>query len=211
MTEAQRPEDKRRHPRIETNLRGRYMLSDRREFPCTIADVALGGIAVAGPERGAIGETVVVYMDQLGRVEGEVVRHLEGGFALQLTITTRATEKFARRLAELQAGDRLKSVSERRREPRVRLDDEVGSLTPPVSAKGTECEIIDLSLTGAHIKIGRRPPIGTLVQLGRVRGRVVRHSPQGVAIDFVDAKKTDSLSDHLVQIVLSTSRRDDAA
>jgi hypothetical protein len=205
---SQHPEDKRKYPRIKTNLRGRYMLADRREFPCTIIDVALGGIALSGPERGEIGETIIVYMDQLGRVEGEVVRHLEDGFALQLTITTRATEKFARRLDELQAGNRLRKVPERRAEPRVKLDEEVAVFEPP---KGMQCEIVDLSLTGAHIKIARRPPLGSLVQLGRVRGRVVRHSSQGVAIEFVDAKNDSTLSEQLTQIALPTKRPNHAA
>ncbi len=208
---SRRPEDQRKHPRIKTNLRGRYMLADRREFPCTIIDVAVGGIAVAGPQSGEIGETVVVYMDQLGRVEGEIVRRLEGGFALQLTITTRATDKFARRLEELQAGDRLKNVRERRGELRVKLDNQATPLGSPQSSRGAECEIIDLSLTGAHIRIAERPAVGTLVQLGRVRGRVVRHSPQGVAIEFVNARHDASLSEHFVQIALPTPSRDDAA
>ncbi len=205
---ADRPEDKRKYPRIKTNLRGRYMLPDRREFPCTIIDVALGGIALSGPERGAIRETVIVYMEELGRVEGEVVRHFDGGFALQLTITTRATEKFARRLDGLQAGNRLKSVRERRAEPRVRLDDQVAAVG---SSKGRECEIVDLSLTGAHIRIARRPAIGALVQLGRVRGRVVRHTSQGVGVEFVDARNDATLSEQLTQIALPTRKAGDAA
>ncbi len=204
----EQPEDKRRHPRIKTNLRGRYMLPDRREFPCTIIDVALGGVALSGPERGEIGETVIVYMDELGRVEGQIVRHVEGGFALRLTITTRATEKFAHRLDDLQAGNRLKSVRERRVEPRVKLDEEVAPFEPP---KGMKCEIVDLSLTGAHIKIAKRPRLGALVQVGRVRGRVVRHSPLGVAIEFVDAKNDATLSEQLTQIALPTQRHNDAA
>lgn len=198
MQLSQQPEDKRRHPRIQTRLRGRYMLSDRREFPCTIIDVALGGVALTGSERGAIGETVIVYMDELGRVEGQIVRFLEGGFALELTITTRATEKFARRLSELQAHDKLQSLPERRREPRIKLDGEVAAF------EGTECEVIDLSLTGAEVMINRRPRIGALVQLGRVRGKVVRHSACGVAIEFLDVADNATLTEQLIEIVLPT-------
>jgi len=205
---VEQPEDKRRHPRIRTNLRGRYMLPDRREFPCAIVDVALGGIALTGPEPGAIGETVVVYMDQLGRVEGRVVRHIDDGFALQLTITTRAAEKFARRLDGLQAGNRLKNVRDRRVEPRVKLDDQVAPFEPP---KGLQCEIVDLSLTGAHIRIAKRPRLGALVQVGRVRGRVVRHTSLGVAIEFVDPKNDATLSEQLTQIALPTQSHNDAA
>ena len=42
--------------------------------------------------------------------------------------------------------------------------------------------------TSADVKIqGERPPIGAIIKVGKVRGRVVRHTPGGVAIQFIDA------------------------
>lgn len=84
------------------------MLADGREFRCTIVDIALGGIALTGP-GGAIGEMVIVYIDQLGRVQGNIVRFFEGGFALKLTGTSRAVEELARRLNDPDAYNRLKN------------------------------------------------------------------------------------------------------
>ncbi len=84
MVQLSRPrQNSREHPRIKTKLLGRYLLADRREFRCTIVDVASGGIALTGPERGAIGETVIVYIDQLGRVQGNIARFLEGGCGMR--------------------------------------------------------------------------------------------------------------------------------
>ncbi len=109
MVQLSEPRPNRReHPRIKTNLPGRYMLADGREFRCTIVDVALGGIALTGP-GGAFGEAVIVYIDQLGRVEGNIVRFFEGGFALKLTAASRATEEFAQRLDNLQVHNVLNS------------------------------------------------------------------------------------------------------
>ena len=199
MVQLLRPRrNSREHPRIMTKLLGRYMLADRREFRCTIIDVALGGIALTGPERGAIGETVIVYSDRLGRVQGDIVRFLEGGFALKLTVTTWATEKLARRLSELQAHSAPISFPWRR-EPRIEPDDKVAPFNPP---EGAECEVIDLSLTGADVKISQRPEVGALVQLGQLRGTVVRHSESGVAIEFVDVPDGATLTDRLTEIVL---------
>ena len=101
-------QNSREHPRIKTKLLGRYWLADGREFRCTILDVALGGIALTGP-GGAFGETEIVYIDQLGRVQGNIVRFFEGGFALKLTATSRATEELAQRLNNLQAHNTLRS------------------------------------------------------------------------------------------------------
>ncbi len=46
------------------------------------------------------------------------------------------------------------------------------------------CRIIDLSLSGAAVAVENKPEIGTVLSLGRVRGRVVRHIEGGIAIEF---------------------------
>jgi hypothetical protein len=196
---AKQGSDKRVHPRVKTSLLGRYMLADRREFPCTIVDVAVGGIALSGAERGAVGETVIVYIDQLGRVEGEIVRHLDDGFAVKLNGGSRTTEKLTRRIAEMEESGTPNPQRERRREPRIATDEPA---TPAKSPESPEAQVINLSLFGAEIRIRERPAIGELVQIGRLRGRVVRHSKSGVAIEFIDLKDNATLTEHLTEIHL---------
>ena len=36
-------EERRRFQRVKVDLLGRYMLEDRREFPCQVIDMSLGG------------------------------------------------------------------------------------------------------------------------------------------------------------------------
>ena len=38
-------EERRRHQRVKVNLLGRYMLADRREFPCQVINMSPGGMA----------------------------------------------------------------------------------------------------------------------------------------------------------------------
>jgi hypothetical protein len=78
----------RRDRRVKVTLRGRYMLSDRREFPCRTVDISAGGVAIVGSAKGKLGERVVVYLDRIGRLEGSVVRHFPGGFAVLLHAST---------------------------------------------------------------------------------------------------------------------------
>jgi hypothetical protein len=66
--------------------------------------------------------------------------------------------------------------------------------------------VIDLSLSGADVKIRERPFVGALVQLGQLRGKVVRHSRSGVAIESVDVPDAATLTDRLTQVVLSESK-----
>ena len=45
-------EERRRFQRVRVNLLGRYMLSDRREFPCQVINMSPGGMAVLAPVSG---------------------------------------------------------------------------------------------------------------------------------------------------------------
>ena len=101
------PGQARKHRRNKTNLAGRYMLPNRHEYTCTVIDVSAGGIALTGHELGNIGDPVIVYIEKLGRIEGEIVRFVHGGFALKFTGSTRAAQAFIRRLDEIEGMMRL--------------------------------------------------------------------------------------------------------
>jgi PilZ domain len=189
--------EKRRHRRIKTRLQARYMLPDLREFACLVIDVAEGGIALTGTLEGEIGDRIIVYIDRLGRVEGNIVRGFEGGFGVALTGSTLALQKFAQRLRLLE-GDGLESQpADRRQDVRVNAED----LSSRVAlADGTECEILDLSLSGAEIKLKKRPAVGSTIKLGNLSGRVVRHSEFGVAVEFVEPATDATLNERVRQV-----------
>jgi hypothetical protein len=193
-------DEKRAFPRYRTKFIGRYMLTDMRESECVVVDVALGGITLTGPRIGKIGESVVVYIDQLGRVRGDIVRFIEGGFALKLTLTTPATEKLAAQLDNMQAENNLESFpNERRRELRIEPEEKVCRFSFPLG-EGAECKVRNLSRSGADLQTRHRPRIGSPVQLGQLRGKVVRHTKYGVAIAFDDTPDSTSLTDRLTDI-----------
>ena len=59
--------------------------------------------------------------------------------------------------------------------------------------------IIDLSLSGAAVELDVRPAIGTLIWLGNMRGRVVRHFDEGVALEFAILQTHDTLRDFVAR------------
>src|SRR4051812_50046059 len=75
-------EEQRRFQRVRVNLLGRYMLADRREFPCQVLDMSPGGMAVIGPVSGMAGERGVGYIHPVGRPEGTIFRLVPDGFAV---------------------------------------------------------------------------------------------------------------------------------
>jgi PilZ domain-containing protein len=52
-------QERRRHQRVRVNLLGRYMLADRREFPCQVINMSPGGMALIAPVSGNIGGRVI--------------------------------------------------------------------------------------------------------------------------------------------------------
>jgi hypothetical protein len=75
-----------------------------------------GGVAVHAPVKGDVGERVVIYFDQLGRVEGKIVRHIESGFALALNVPMLKREKLADQLTWLANRQSLGMPEDRRHE-----------------------------------------------------------------------------------------------
>src|SRR4029079_9430480 len=88
-------EERRRFQRVKVNLLGRYMLEDRREFPCQVINMSPGGMAVAAPVVGAPGERVIAYVDHLGRLEGKIARMIDNGFAMTIASSSRKRDKLA--------------------------------------------------------------------------------------------------------------------
>src|SRR5713226_7479259 len=94
-------EERRRFQRVRVNLLGRYMLADRREFPCQVLDMSPGGMAIIGPVSGKAGERIVAYIDHVGRLEGSIIRVLPNGFAMSIAATPRKRDKLAAQLTWL--------------------------------------------------------------------------------------------------------------
>ena len=68
-------------------------MRDDRHFP--------GSIAFKMEASGEIGERIIAYLNQIGRVEGTVARHFYGGFAIQMKLRTPWRKKLADQLTSL--------------------------------------------------------------------------------------------------------------
>ena len=88
-------DDRRRQPRGRLRVPGCYVLADRGEFPCTLLDASASAISLAAGEGGEIGDKVAVTFDKIGRIEGQIVRHLDEGFVMRVIGRSRAAEALA--------------------------------------------------------------------------------------------------------------------
>src|SRR5580700_8495917 len=139
-------EERRRFQRVRVHLLGRYMLPDRREFPCQIINMSPGGLALLAPGIGNVGDRVIAYLDHIGRVEGKITRIIDNGFAMTIGATARKRDKLAAQLTWLANRDIL-GLPEDRRHGRIVPRNPVGRLIMPNGVNLT-CRIIDVSQSG---------------------------------------------------------------
>ncbi|SHF30163.1 hypothetical protein SAMN02745157_2146 [Kaistia soli DSM 19436] len=174
--------DRRRYRRYEIALLGRYMLESRREYPCQTIDISTDTLSLAAPIQGRIGERIVAYVDQLGRIEGTITRLSPNGFILAVTATLRKRDKLAATLEWLAEHALAKGIDARsgvRIVPRNPF-----SQLALANGRHERCRVIDLSITGAALAISERPAVGTPVALGGLVAQVIRHTDDGIAIAF---------------------------
>lgn len=176
--------DARRHRRIFISLPVRFMLAEGSEHRGLLFDMSPGGLSVTSELIPPIDMRIVLYIDDIGRVEGVVARHHPYGFAVHLATTQTRRDKIAERLIFHANSHRLRADDLRAHE-RTETDHRTRCVLPDGSA--LNCRVLDLSLTGAAIEITPAPEIGTEIVIGRMQGRVVRLIENGVAVRFLDA------------------------
>lgn len=180
------------YSRVAVDLHGRLMRADHSEHDCVVKVMSPGDAVLACSSLPNPGERIVAYLDHIGRIEGRVFEVGENNFTLSLNATERKRDKLSAQLTWLANKHELGLPEDRRHErlspdnpmSEIRLDD--GRRYP--------CRIIDLSMSGAAIEIEVRPAKGTMATLGNMRGRVVRHFQEGIALEFMSTYTPEQLS-----------------
>jgi hypothetical protein len=170
---------------------GRFMLEDRTEHPCQVMDMSPGNVSLRTERLGQPGEKIIAYIDHIGRVEGVVTRTLQDGFAMTVVASDRKRDKLAAQLTWLANKHEL-DLPEDRRHERV-APRNPASVLQLTDGRQYQCRIIDLSLSGAALEIEVKPALGVQVTLGTMRGQIVRHFEEGVAIEFAVIQRPEML------------------
>ncbi len=190
--------DRRRDVRIIVSIGGQFSLADRRDprgerrvYACRAVNLSPGAIALATAVSGKLGDRVIADIDHLGRLEGEVVRVLERGFVMSVFATDEQRERLATKIEWLQ-NFKEHDVSDQRTDQRFIPASPYSRLV--LSDGSTEtCLLIDVSVSGAAISAESVPEIGSVLAVGSIVGRVVRHFEGGFAVSFVERQSRDDL------------------
>jgi hypothetical protein len=193
---ALHPNERRKHQRVDIVVLGRYMLEDKREFPCQTTNMSPGGVAVVAPVRGEVGERVVAYFEQIGRVEGNIARHTENGFAIAFNLPFAKREKIANQLTWLVNRDTLGMPEDRRHE---RIIPYLKHAMLQIDGdRELIVRLIDVSLSGAAVATNLTMHVGTRVTLGHTPGQIVRLFEGGCAISFDSMLAIDRFGEDIV-------------
>ena len=175
--------DQRHHQRVRVAVLGRYMLADRREYPCQTVDMSPGGVRLTCAVVGEVGERVVLYLEHIGRIEGVIARHSEGGFAVQLNATPRKRDKIASQLTWL-ANREILGLPEGRSHERL-VPTHTAVTLRVESGREIKARLIDISISGVAISSTATLPLGAAVTVGSTPGRLVRYFEGGFGVQFL--------------------------
>jgi len=186
---AQARAERRRFLRVRVELQGRmYIPSQEREERCRIIDMSPGGAQIACDYVPPAETPIILYIDGFGRFEGAVLRPVGDGFGVHFHCTALKRERVAEQLTVLMNKGSVDEAALRRHER-----SSTRGLARFTRANGdvVACEVLDLSLSGVALKTEVRPPVGEVVLIGQMAGKVVRYHENGIAIEFVNPEKAE--------------------
>jgi hypothetical protein len=190
--------ERRDNIRIIVNIPGRYSLASkldmkgaRREFACRVINMSTRGMALVAPVSGPAGERVVTYIPRFGKLEGRITGAFDQGFIMSIAGTDEFRQKLGAKLDWLEK-HKNHDLTEGRRHIRIVPRNPYSFLTLPDGHR-VACLVIDMSVSGAGISADAEVAMGASVQVGHVRGRVVRAFKEGFAVQFDAVQRPDML------------------
>lgn len=180
--------ERRRDKRTQMLLPGRIFCAERGlEANCLLVDISPRGAAVECPLWSAGGDKVILYVERLGRFEGTVVMRAATRISLQFHYNDVMRKKVADKIAQFVRGQ-IEDSPRLRDAPRIYEP----AINKFVWSDGrvSDCEVADISLTGASLRTAARPPLNDLVRIGCSVARVVRYHEEGIGVEFMAGKSS---------------------
>ncbi|MCH8476271.1 MAG: hypothetical protein LAT55_13705 [Opitutales bacterium] len=167
---------------LQHPLPGRILTSSNKELPCALQSINDYRCLVQCDENLEIGESLILLFDKMGRLEGRVGIGYDQSFGINLTSSPYKRADIRARIDWIRKYQN-DEISERRQGERVPGSGRHVLLRCPDQA-GERMPLIDISRTGAHVQTANKPVIGEKIFVGRYAAKVVRHTEEGIAVNF---------------------------
>lgn len=180
--------EQRAHPRVPIILPGLLVVSEAETFRCMVTDVSQSGAGLQYQDQVPKAETVArLIIEQFGVFEGVTVRDCGETRGLRFSPGEADRNQLLIKLT-LFVEEGVADVS---RQERSLTEAKLSMVR--TSGIHERCAVQKISLKGVSLATEQRPPVGELVRLGRMYGRVAQHNSQGVAVRFLSFVNPDAI------------------
>lgn len=179
-------DDCRRYRRITLDLPARIVVNGIDEYKGRLLNISPGDMAVMADAEVVVGDTAVIYVTGLDVIEGRVVRIFPDGFALSFLLSRRRRAQLTEQLAMRANPAFAEGLADRRGAPRHTAGDQRTVCRLP-DGSSLFVRVVDMSVNGVSVDAPRKPPVGSIIHVGRTRGVIVRHTPRGFVVVYEPA------------------------
>jgi hypothetical protein len=158
-----------------------FVPATEAQIDCVVSDLSAEGATIRTKEGASMGSEIALYIEGFDRFSAFLVEASRDRVRVKFNCSplkqARTAEKIRRYLSGKSApatispaapGSALHSVREFTRS----------------NGQTVTFDVIDISLSGASLRTSSRPPIGEVVTIGTVEGRIARHFDDGIAVEF---------------------------
>jgi hypothetical protein len=196
--------DRPREARRVVSVPGRFSFADvrnargeRRVFGCHAVNPTPHGVLIASPVSAKMDARVIADIDHLGKVDGMVMNVLQRGFVMSINAKLDQRRRLAAKIEWLEQHKNCE-VREQWADSRF-IPKNPYSRMLLADGHVEDCLILDLSISGAAISANTIPAVGTVLAIGSLAGRVVRHFDEGFAVRFVERQGRDTVEMSLTE------------
>jgi hypothetical protein len=163
-----------------------FLPSTDAEIDCVVSALSPHGARIEGAPFPPRGSDVVLYVEGFDRFSAFVETVSGASANLSFTCSDKKRLTTAERIRSFLAGEPL---------PQTFARSTTRAALPAVRQFGrgngqiAEFEVIDVSLAGALLRTRCRPEIGETITIGNSQGRVTRHVPGGIAVEFIRRRR----------------------
>ncbi len=191
--------ERRQRQRLNLPIEVKFLVEGSEEAQGQIVDISANGTLIESEAKPDLASKVICHFHRIGCYEGTVNRHTDDGFAVKFGSRPSTQERLIERLM-LAATIGVEEPSDQRRHLRVTVDRE--TTLEYETGRTKKCVITDMSVSGLAVETIERPALQTKVRVGQMEGRVVRHTDNGFAIEFLGLNPnvpTRSLSESIFE------------
>jgi hypothetical protein len=174
--------EKRGYPRVPTAIPATILiLTEEEAIDCLVTDLSASGAGIQYDRASPLTERVCrLDISWFGTFEGITTRDGGNSFGVRFLIGEAERLHLLAKLTKfVEVG--LSPTTD---------DDTIETLNPKLLFKTTRgerhlCEVLNISLRGVYLKAQVRPPLGDLVRVGSMYGRINSHHEEGLGVAFV--------------------------